>query len=102
MLLKAFSNIKTFSLNIIPITFLIIFELFSQHFEIHLFNIAIDIHQIFLKNIFTLLVKIFIIIKTFGLLINTMVFFKTLKSLYLTIGYMHINTMLLKLFFKYF
>ena len=49
MLLKIFSNMKTFGLKIITVTFLIIFELlFSQRLEIHLYNIAKIIHRIFL------------------------------------------------------
>ena len=44
ILLKMFTNIKTFGLNIIAKIFLIIFELpFSQHFEIYHYNIAKNI-----------------------------------------------------------
>ena len=70
-----FINIKTFGLKIITITFLIIFALlFSKHFEIHLHNIARNIHSMFLK--------IFIIIKTFDLIIITKTYLIRFELIY--------------------
>ena len=65
MLLKILIDIKMFSLEIITITLLIIFELlFSKHFEIGLNNNAKEISNIFEENLY-----IMIDIKTFGLII---------------------------------